>query len=31
MGDPRLWQKARAVERFATPELYALVARLRGE
>lgn len=26
MGDPRLWQKARAVERFATPELYALVA-----
>ena len=26
MGDPRLWQKARAVERFATPELHALVA-----
>jgi len=26
MGDPRLWQKARPVERFATPELDALVA-----
>ena len=26
MGDPRLWQKARAVENFATPELQALVA-----
>ena len=25
MGDPRLWQKARPVERFATPELDALV------
>ena len=26
MGDPRLWQKARPVEHFATPELYALIA-----
>jgi peptide deformylase len=26
MGDPRLWQQARPVERFATPELDALVA-----
>ena len=26
MGDPRLWQKARAVESFATPELQALIA-----
>lgn len=26
MGDPRLWQQARPVERFDTPELHALVA-----
>ncbi|MBE2259642.1 MAG: peptide deformylase [Rhodobacteraceae bacterium] len=26
MGDPRLWQKARPVERFDTPELHALIA-----
>lgn len=26
MGDGRLWQQARPVERFATPALYALVA-----
>ncbi|HRD92931.1 MAG TPA: peptide deformylase [Accumulibacter sp.] len=26
MGDPRLWQQARPVERFATPELHALLA-----
>lgn len=26
MGDPRLWQKARPVERFDTPALHALVA-----
>lgn len=26
MGDPRLWQKARPVEQFATPELYSLIA-----
>lgn len=26
MGDPRLWQKARPVEQFATPELHALIA-----
>jgi peptide deformylase len=26
MGDPRLWQQARPVERFDTPELRALVA-----
>jgi len=25
MGDPRLWQRARPVERFDTPELHALV------
>jgi peptide deformylase len=29
MGDPRLWQRAAPVERFATPELDALVADLR--
>lgn len=28
MGDPRLWQPARPVERFDTPELHALVADL---
>lgn len=26
MGDPRLWQKARAVDAFATPELAALIS-----
>src|SRR5512144_1938533 len=29
MGDPRLWQRAAPVERFATPELAALLADLR--
>jgi len=29
MGDPRLWQAARAVERFGTPELEALLRDLR--
>jgi peptide deformylase len=26
MGDPRLWQQARPVDSFATPELHALIA-----
>ena len=26
MGDPRLWQQARAVDDFDTPELHALIA-----
>jgi len=25
MGDPRLWQKARPVEQFNTPQLHALI------
>ncbi len=29
MGDPRLWQQARAVEAFDTPELHALIADMR--
>jgi peptide deformylase len=29
MGDPRLWQRAGPVERFATPELHALLSDLR--
>ena len=29
MGDPRLWQKSRPVEKFATPELQALLADMR--
>jgi len=29
MGDPRLWQQARAVEEFDTPELHALIADMR--
>src|SRR5512143_1906609 len=29
MGDPRLWRKARPVERLATPEVAALVADMR--
>ena len=28
MGDPHLWQQARPVERFDTPELHALVAEM---